>query len=263
MKKVLLATSCLAVSVTTMTYDVSRSSVIAAPAFTWTGFYAGANVGGATMTAPAPGVSNVESTSTFAARAMSMGSANNGLNGTGGVAGGQLGYNYQQGNWVFGVEGEGYWSGIKLTNTTKDFNSDGSLFSTFGSSIANNSDFTIAARIGWAFDRTMIYGKGGWAWGSFKANSFESCCNANPFTSSANFSGTLDGFLVGIGAEHALTRNWTVKLEYNYIAFGNKEVALNQCNTSNICAQVGTTSFSATKQIFKVGANYLFNIGGP
>ena len=38
--------------------------------------------------------------------------------GTGAIAGGQLGCNYQDGNWVFGLEGEGYWSGIKGTTAT-------------------------------------------------------------------------------------------------------------------------------------------------
>jgi outer membrane immunogenic protein len=71
----------------------------------------------------------------------------------------------------------------------------------------------------------------------------------------------LDGFLVGVGIEHALTRNWTVKLEYDFIGFGAKEFSLTECRT-NVCAVTGTSTLSATKQVFKVGANYLFDIGG-
>ena len=73
---------------------------------------------------------------------------------------------------------------------------------------------------------------------------------------------SLDGFLVGVGLEHALTRNWTVKLEYDYIGFGTKELAFTNCNIGAPCTVPGTFSFSATKQIFKVGANYLFDFGG-
>jgi len=76
----------------------------------------------------------------------------------------------------------------------------------------------------------------------------------------------LDGFLVGVGIEHALTRNWTVKAEYNYIGFGGKETAVTQCQntalTGNVCAVTGTSTIGATKQIFKLGANYLFDFGG-
>jgi outer membrane immunogenic protein len=68
--------------------------------------------------------------------------------------------------------------------------------------------------------------------------------------------------LVGVGIEHALTRNWTVKLEYDYIGYGSKELAFNQCNAAGRCGQTGTESLSSTKQLFKVGVNYLFDVGG-
>jgi len=163
---------------------------------------------------------------------------------------------------VFGVEGEGFWSGIKQSETTKVLNSDGSVFNTFGSSLKNDSDFSVAGRLGIAFNRTLVYGKGGWAWGSHKFNAFDTCCNGSPTPTSLSASGNLDGMLVGVGIEHMLMRNITIKFEYERIAFGTKELVLTACNSSNFCAPVGTTSFSTTKNIFKVGANYLFNIGG-
>jgi outer membrane immunogenic protein len=224
---------------------------MAAPVFTWTGCYVGAHVGGGTMT------SNYEG-------AAGGGGANaaDSSNGRGGVAGGQLGCNYQDGNWVFGLEGEGYWSGIKTTNNSSTINSLGVTTERFGNTVANNNDFTIAARAGFTMDRTWIYGKAGWAWGSIKGSQFDNCCSPS-FTSnsSAVSSGTLDGFLVGVGIEHALTRNWTIKLEYDYVGFGTKELAFTSCGNTT-CTVPGTFSFSATKQIFKVGANYLFDIGG-
>jgi outer membrane immunogenic protein len=250
MKRLLLASTCLALSSTVsmaadMSVPYSKAPPMAAPVFSWTGCYVGAHVGGGTMT------SNFE------------GSSGTATNGTGAVAGGQAGCNYQDGNWVFGVEGEGYWSGLKITDRDSSIanlvnnNSVGS----FSETVKNTADFTIAARAGITFDRTLIYAKGGWAWGQTKFNSIEVCCGAGATTSTFASSGTLDGFLVGAGVEHALTRNWTVKFEYNYIAYGNKEFAVTQCSGA-ICGQTGTGSFSTTKQIFKVGANYLFDIGG-
>jgi outer membrane immunogenic protein len=204
-------------------------------------------------------------TNSSGANVEGLGNAGNGtLNGKGAVAGGQAGCNYQDGNWVFGLEGEGFWSGIKVANTASFLPNvlNGNTLETLGTTVKNNNDFTIAGRAGIALDRTLIYAKGGWAWGSMKANFFDTCCGANPTTISSSWGGTLDGFLVGAGIEHALTRNWTVKLEYDYIGFGAKQLTLNQCNTVGVCANTQTFSMSTTKQLFKVGVNYLFDVGG-
>ena len=250
MKKLLFATTCLALTSTaSMAADMSvpytKAPVMAAPVFTWTGCYVGAHVGGGTMT------SNFEG-----------GNAND-LNGKGAVAGGQLGCNYQDGNFVFGLEGEGYWSNIKVTSTQTNVNNLGQTTVLSTTSLTNRDDFTIAARAGYTIDRTLIYAKGGWAWGSLRGNASGFCCSVGQPVNTSSFSGNLDGFLVGVGIEHALTRNWTVKLEYDYIGFGNKEVSFTNCSgSSGVCTVPGTFSFSATKQIFKVGANYLFDFGG-
>jgi outer membrane immunogenic protein len=245
MKKLLLATSCLVLcsaGVKAADFPLqTKSPIVTAPAFSWTGCYVGAHVGGGMM-------SNTEGSS---------------QNGKGGLAGGQGGCNYQDGNWVFGIEGEGYWSGIRTTNANSSipnvFSPNNS--SSFNGTTSNNNDFTIAARAGITFDRTLIYGKGGWAWGAFKTSSIDVCCGVGTSTTTTTaMSGTLDGFLVGAGIEHALTRNWTVKFEYNFIAFGAKELSATECRLS-VCAVTGTNSLSANKQVFKVGANYLFDFG--
>lgn len=253
MKKLLLATCCLALTSTaSLAADLSaaytKAPVMAAPAFSWTGCYLGANVGGGTMTSDffdgEPG-------------------------GKGALAGGQGGCNYQDGNWVFGLEGEGYWSNIKINGSSSGIPNlvfPGGGTSITNSSLNNNADFTIAARVGMAFDRTLIYAKGGWAWGDTKFNnSFVDTNAAGVVTSrgSSSVSSTLDGPMIGVGIEHALTRNWTVKFEYDFIAYGTKEVAFSQCNTGDVCGQTGTTGLSTNKQIFKIGANYLFNLGAP
>ncbi len=120
-----------------------------------------------------------------------------------------------------------------------------------------------------AFDRTLVYGKAGWVWGKFNFSGTEndSCCNEldGPFTGSQSASATLNGLLLGVGIEHALTQNWTVKFEYNYLRYGSRELAVTGCDNEFgpiTCFPLGTTTFHADKQIFKIGANYLFNMGG-
>src|SRR5262249_25540076 len=87
-----------------------------------------------------------------------------------------------------------------------------------------------------------------------------------PFLTTSQ-SGTLNGLLVGIGVEHAFTfaPNWTVKVEYDYIRYGSKDLNALVCEDLTCSSSVGET-FSWTqhpdKQIIKVGFNYLFNFGG-
>ena len=219
-----------------------------APIFSWTGCYVGAHAGGGVMRDTIDGGMV----------------AGNDYTGSGGLAGGQVGCNYQEGNWLLGAEGEGYWSGMKTTNASSD--------PTFRDTdtAKNKYDFSIAARAGIAFDRTLVYGKAGWVWGKFDfGTAFNStCCSFNngPFVSTTAASGTLDGLLVGVGIEHALTNNWTVKVEYNYLKYGSKELSITSCSNGNTpavtCTNNSTGTFHAEKQIFKIGANYLFNMGG-
>ena len=246
MKKLLLSSTCLViVSTAAMAADLRlpvKAPVAAAPAFSWTGCYVGAHVGGSQIHSFAS--TNFE------------GSGSTGDNGTGTIAGGQVGCNYQAGNWVFGVEGEGSWSNSQATNSL--FVTPVAPFDNVSLTTKNTSDFSIAGRAGFAFDRTLIYGKGGWAWGSFDYNSTLNCCFVAPSLTSGSFNAS--GFLVGAGIEHALTRNWTIKFEYDYLGFGSK--LLNVGAGGGAVPVPVNVSVSPTTQIFKVGANYLFNFGG-
>lgn len=245
MKKLLLSSTFLVIAAASATAADLRLPVKApiatAPAFSWTGCYVGVHAGGATL-------------HTFTATNFE-GAGSSSDNGSGAVAGGQVGCNYQAGNWVFGVEGEGAWSNSKATNSVVLTPLDSVSLTT-----KNTADFSIAGRAGIAFDRTLFYGKGGWAWGSFDTNSTLNCCLVAPSLTSASYNAS--GFLVGAGIEHALTRNWTVKFEYDYIGFGSKLLNVG-ANVGGLAGPVPVNvTTSPTTQIFKVGANYLFNFGG-
>jgi outer membrane immunogenic protein len=246
MKKLLATTSFLVLgSASVLAADLPvkyrAAPIMAAPVFSWTGCYVGVHAGGGAMR-----------------------DSYTDANGTGGLAGGQVGCNYQDGNWVFGVEGEGYWSGIKSTYSNWPSFSNGEGYTL---TAKNKSDFTIAARVGITFDRTLVYGKAGWAWGHFNFHeSGVDCCHfigeglPQTFPYSFDKSGTLNGLLLGLGIEHALTQNWTVKMEYNFIRYGAQAFAETYCDDRG-CVPNGSFSDHADKHLFKVGVNYLFNMG--
>lgn len=218
--------------------------VAAAPVFTWTGCYIGGHAGA--------GVLHDQGF-------QGGGGLFNDRHGIGGLAGGQIGCNYQTGMLVLGVEGEGFWSGMKVSVDQFGGINGNTLFST--TTIRNKWDYDVAARIGVAFDRALVYGKAGWVWGGFDWNATQlAFCGA--FCPVTTGSATLDGLLIGVGLEYAFTNNWTLKFEYDYLGFGAKNV-----NFTTVVPTFPATNqiqnVSADKHIFKVGVNYLFNWAQP
>ena len=180
---------------------------------------------------------------------------------SGGVFGGQLGCNYQAAtNWVIGVEGELWWSGIKGSHTNPEDFADPGAFSRFAS--RNRWDADVALRLGYAQDRSLFYGKAGVAFGNFRYTEThddfptDNACAVGVANCNRSFTDTRAGLLLGFGWEYALMNNWTFKAEYNYISFGSHTLPYPS-------ATAGITSFPVrdTKQVVKVGLNYLF--GGP
>lgn len=212
--------------------NASMAAYAFAPAasatYDWTGFYAGITAGGGVL---------LDAGWQFL--------ADEDRHGVGALAGGQVGYNYQMGMFVVGVEGEGFWSSIG--NKVDQFGGNTLLAST---RIKNKADVDIAARFGLAFNRALVYGKAGWAWDHFTWDS------ADIYGDTANASATLNGLLMGLGLEYGHTNNWTAKFEYDYIGFNAKDV-LAMANDGSTFTQ----SVSAEKHIFKLGVNYLFGMG--
>jgi outer membrane immunogenic protein len=179
----------------------------------------------------------------------------------GGVVGGQIGCNYQFApNWLVGVEGEFFWSGIKGGYTApEDFADPGSL-SRFES--RNRWDGDIALRFGHVWGRNFFYGKVGAAFGNFRYiethddfPSTHACPNGG--ACSVDFTRTVPGLLLGAGLEHALTwppgDHWTIKVEYNYINYVSHSIPYPS-------AGAGIPNFPVhdTKHIVKIGVNYYF-----
>jgi outer membrane immunogenic protein len=193
-------------------YRAPVSAPVMAPLYNWTGFYVGVNGGGGW------GRSRWDSADAF--------------NVSGGLVGGTLGYNYQVGQLVWGVEGDIDWSNIKGTTNT---------FCGLGCQTSNSWLATARGRLGYAADRFMPYVTGGAAFGDIRA-------------STPGFGGnttTNIGWTLGGGVEFALGGNWTAKAEYLYVDLGNFNCGIG-------CGAAVTDNVSFHTNIVRAGINYRF-----
>lgn len=175
--KLRIAAICIAISSTgAVAADMGAAPYAKAPmarVYDWTGFYIGAQGG--------YGWSDSQ-----------------GLDLKGGFAGGTVGYNWQTGSLVLGIEGEGAWADIGQTAGIVGLLTVGTKLEAFGS---------IAGRVGYAFDNLLIYGKGGFAAAS---NNVNVTVLGVPFNSTR----THVGYTLGGGLEYGFSRNWSAKVEY-------------------------------------------------
>jgi outer membrane immunogenic protein len=197
--------------------DLPRKAVPYAPAYyapVWSGFYVGVNAG--------YGWANFDNN--FGSDKMK-----------GFVGGGQLGYNWQLGSFVLGVEGDMQYSAQKRTETAVI---GGTTFTGeekvpwFG---------TARGRLGYAFDTVMIYGTGGAAWSNFKAS-----VSALGLTASTDT--TKMGWTAGGGVEWMFLPRWSVKAEYLYIDSG----------TTSLTVAGVTGSGKLKDNVARLGVNYHF-----
>jgi len=153
------------------------------------------------------------------------------------LGGGQVGFNYQVGQFVFGVEGDFTGTGIK--------GGVNALGATFNNTV--NWTSTVTGRAGLAFDRWLVYGKGGVAWAGdkFSTNRYSAF--------SSEITDTRIGWTVGGGVEYAFAPQWSAKVEYNFMDFGTKSYSF---------APGFSTDIDQKVQEVKVGVNYKFG-GGP
>jgi outer membrane immunogenic protein len=203
-----------------------------APIYNWTGCYVGVHGGG--------GVQYDTRTT---------------MNGGGGLAGGQLGCNYQDGQFVLGVEAEGWWSGLR---SAKNLLSAGDTAKVTSESRWGAS---FAVRTGVAINRVLIFGKVGGVVGRYDFSTLDSFSIPGFIASTTTSSGggTLAGLLIGGGFEYAFATNWTAKIEYNFIDYIHKDLTF----VSQPGTFTSSESVSASQHIVKVGINYKFDWGGP
>ena len=181
--------------------------------FRWTGVYAGVHLGGASGYLAETPVPFLMPDGTVIAPLPAS------LTTSGWLAGGQIGANYQVESWVLGIEGQASWA--NLTGSTGCVANGVGVTVVVGAANCTakiDALGTAAARLGIAFDRLLIYGKGGAAW----TNDNYQVLIPTPLRQLV-FSTNLTrwGWMAGLGIEYAFTDNWTAKIEYNYMDLGN------------------------------------------
>ncbi len=207
------------------------------PAFTWTGFYVGgdggygwhAANGNLTTAAGAP----------LAAYNYSA---------TGPLAGIFAGGNYQFGRFVAGLEAD--WQRANLTGNSQQ---EAALGATgafpggpFTVSTTIKNDEAVRGRLGFAFDRFLVFGTGGLAWGD-PANTYALLGSAPFAANSGNFS----GWTAGAGLDYALTDNVFGRLEYRY-------TELKIAGLVNVAANVADAANNVPISDVRVGLAYKF-----
>jgi len=208
MKKFLLAALLAGVATSAFAADLPThkgpppAPVYAPPVFSWTGFYLGVNGG--------YGVNN---------------SGGDFGNPDGGFVGGTVGYNYQMGPYVLGVEGDWDWADLTSSGTN--------VVSTYKSSVEDI--VTARARVGYAIDRTLLFVTGGYAGADDKIS-------LGGFGSNTTWR---NGGVIGGGVEYAFTNNISAKAEYLYAPFGNEKDYFGAKSDLNL-------------SLFRVGLNYKF-----
>ena len=167
------------------------------------------------------------------------------------VFGGQIGYNWQIGAFVVGLEGDLQWSGEQSSKTAVC--SAPCTVTTITATENIDAFATLRARAGIAFDSVLVYGTAGGAWADASAN-----VNVTGAPAGLNLSSSKLGWTAGGGVEVALLRNWTAKLEYLFIDTGS--ISGTAAIPSTLGGGTITESAATRDSIIRIGFNYRFPI---
>jgi outer membrane immunogenic protein len=216
----------------------TKAPIVATPMYDWSGFYVGVYGGG--------GFGNHNLNNALGP----VGFANFTINydSTGAIGGGEVGYNVQSGNIVVGVEGDGFWSGIKGSDLSQFNNGALPIFAIDQTKLRYGG--SLRARGGIAVDRLLLFFDGGWASGSLAHT------NTVPGVGVDAFTVQRSGIAAGGGIAYAITNNLIGKFEYRYYNFG-------RFTRSNPTTGVLPYTIDNTYSVVTLGLDYKFNFGGP
>ncbi|MGL5446268.1 MAG: outer membrane protein [Rhabdaerophilum sp.] len=188
--KMMLAAAAALVAGSAAAADLPRRTapiapaVTALPIFAWTGFYAGVNAGWGFGQYAGSGASRFKDPTGF-------------------TGGGQIGYNYQMGNIVLGLETDLNYAHLRATNSAIGIGGSKATVDYYG---------TVRARAGIAMDRFLPYITGGFAYGGSEVT----------VPGFGKTSPNHMGWVAGAGVEYALTNNITTRIEAFYVDLDNK-----------------------------------------
>jgi outer membrane immunogenic protein len=227
-----MATPALAADLAAKPYT-KAPPYVAATVYDWSGLYFGGNAGYGSsreswsMVTPGTGLLRPEGNH----------------NANGGLVGGQIGYRWQVGTWVFGVEGQGDWAGLKGSNLNL-------LNPAIRDQTKVNALGLMTGQVGYAFNNALFYVKGGAA---VTGNKYNELMNANG-AAITNGKDTRWGGVIGVGAEYGFAPNWSAGINYDHLFMGTK----NDGFTNAAGALVNTQRISQDVDLVTLRINYKF-----
>jgi outer membrane immunogenic protein len=232
--------------------DMPLKAPLSAPVqqFSWTGPYVGLHAGYGWTVDPAVRCDILPGAQTPCLSGGAFVGAPD-VNANGFLGGGQIGYNWQAANWLFGIEAD--FTGMNVHDVGHFATTDPNYAN---AQISSRYDWlgTVRGRAGYAMDRTLFYATGGFAYAHISQQYFDSVHG----TQGSN--GTKTGWTVGGGVEYAINRNWSVKGEYLYVNL--PDTSLTTVFTSPGPGPTGsstaTFNFKNDLNIVRLGVNYRF-----
>jgi outer membrane immunogenic protein len=239
-------------------------------AYSWNGFYVGVNAGYAWtqnsthysyQLGDNPGPDDIAEFNAAGLVPQGFGGNRGGF-----IGGGQVGYNYQTGALVLGLEADFQYLDVKRRSSQTTSFADGADSTTIVTAAESGVDWlgTVRARAGVAFDRTLIYATGGLAYGRLSnrtsitaAGMVDNVAYAGAWRGSKG--DTRVGWTIGAGAEYALTQNITLKAEYLYYDLGRASYAISGGSSDPTEGFLGGTArHKETGSIARAGLNWKF-----
>jgi len=227
MNRIALAASIVAVSaVSASAADLAARPYVKAPAaivaaYDWSGFYIGANGGGASSRKcwdVVPFDINL-----FFIPPFTIAGSEGCHNASGATAGGQVGYRGQSAAFVFGLEAQGNWADLTGSNASQL-----AIFAGTANRTRIDAIGLFTGQVGYSWNAFLLYVKGGAA---VTHDKYDSYLTAPLGPLAAGFvsnrgSETRWGGVVGIGGEYSFARNWSFALEYDHLFMGSRDVAM-------------------------------------
>ena len=246
--------------------------VLAAPMFTWSGFYAGVQGGwmqqhdkytGQTWDSGyTPGLAPQAFLITLSPASYGT-SKQNGF-----VGGGHVGYNRQVGSLVYGVEAdlEGSTAKNSFTETFTNLPElPGFPVEKWGYRSSYGLQGSARARLGFAMDRTLFYVTGGLAFANVTHSYWQTISSAPAAFDVSNMASKFDktrfGYTVGAGVAYALNNNWSLRAEYRYTDLGSVKHAVTWNDAFAPITVTTSEKHKLTSHAVRLGLSYAF--GGP
>jgi len=230
-----IATPVLAADLPAQTYKASP--VMIPVAYDWSGVYVGVNGGWGNEHRC---FDSITAAGVFVA-------ADGCHNTSGGVAGGQVGYRFQNSSWVFGLEFQGDWANLKGSNVSviNPAFSNRSRMDAFG---------LFTGQVGYAMNTALLYLKGGAA---VVADRYDILANGVVVASAAGDNRW--GGTIGAGVEFSFAPNWSAAVEYDHLFIANNTTTFTAVNGSAFTTSSDTIRGGA--DLVTVRVNYRW--GGP